>query len=358
MPGLRHRPWRKRRKVRPWARVGSKLAPLALLVAGLAVSGAGTGSARGREAQSGTAAKAAANRPGPTFRVPESELRKPVTVVAYGDMRFTDPSNVTATNPEARQALVRRIAEEKPDALLLNGDVPWHGGTIGDYAEYRKETQVWRDAGLHVFPALGNHEFSHCEVPRCLANWWATFPELKGRRWYSVRLGTKMYVIALDSDDSLLAGSAQRRWLEAQVASLPSEIEFVLIAMHHPPVADIQTRLYVNHNPRPNEIALRQYLRVAAGSSRPKFVVIAGHIHNYERFLRDGVVYLVSGGGGARPYQVDRTALDLYQGPGFPNYHYVKFALAGDTLRGTMYRLSKPIAGKWEAKDKFEVHAK
>jgi hypothetical protein len=27
--------------------------------------------------------------------------------------------------------------------------------------------------------------------------------------------------------------------------------------MHHPPVADIQTRLHVDHNPRPNEIALR-----------------------------------------------------------------------------------------------------
>ena len=163
-------------------------------------------------------------------------------------------------------------------------------------------------------------------------------------------------MIALDSDDSLLAGSDQRRWLESQIASLPREVEFVLISMHHPPVADIQTRFIVDHNPRPNEIALAQFLKTAA--SRARFIVSAGHIHNYERLLQDGVVYLVSGGGGAVPYQVDRTPLDLYQDSGFPNYHYVKFVLDGHILRGTMYRLADPDRRDWEAKDKFEVRAK
>ena len=63
-------------------------------------------------------------------------------------------------------------------------------------------------------------------------------------------------------------------------------------------------------------------------------------------------------GGGAAPYPVDRTPVDLYQSPEFPNDHYVKFQLEGPTLRGTMLRLADPNAGKWEAKDKFELHAK
>lgn len=295
---------------------------------------------------------------GPTFRVLQSDLHEPVSVIAYGDMRFTDPANTTATNPIARQALVKRIAEEKPDALLLNGDVPWHGGTQEDYAVYHSETQPWRDAHLRVFPALGNHEFSRCEVPQCLANWWTAFPDLNGRRWYSVLLGKYVYLIALDSNDSLLPGSEERLWLENQIVSLPAGIQFVLIAMHHPPVADIQTRFEVSHNPRPNEIALAQYLRTAAVSSKARFVVIAGHIHNYERFLQDGVVYLVSGGGGAKPYPVDRTPSDLYQGSGFPNYHYVKFVLQGGVLSGTMYRLSASGAPAWQAKDTFQVLSK
>lgn len=295
--------------------------------------------------------------PGPTFMVAQSELHAPVTVIAYGDMRFTDPSNTTATNPTARQALVKRIAEERPDALLLNGDVPWHGGNAPDYAEYRRETQPWRDAHVRVYPALGNHEFSECEVAQCLANWWAAFPELKGLRWYSVQLGTSIYVIALDTNDSLLPGSAQRQWLEQQLSSLPSGVQFVLFTQHHPPVADIQTRFEVDHNPRPNEIALRDYLRSAAASNRAKLIVIAGHIHNYERFLQDGVVYLVSGGGGAKPHPLDRTSIDLYQNTEFPNYHYVKFVLEGGVLHGTMYRYSAS-GPTWQPMDTFQVPAK
>jgi len=86
-----------------------------------------------------------------------------------------------------------------------------------------------------------------------------------------------------------------------------------------------------------------------------KFVVIAGHIHNYERFERNGVVYLVSGGGGATPYPVERTPADAYQDSSFPNYHYLKFAVAGEILKGTMYRLANPGHFTWEVKDTFEV---
>lgn len=334
-----------------------KLACFALITASFFFVGAALshGQARGSQADAATATPEQA---APTFTISPTDLHSPITVIAYGDMRFTDPSNVTATNPAARKALIERITAEKPDAVLLNGDVPWHGGDIKDYEAYRTETQSWRDANLRIFPALGNHEFAECEVPQCLANWWAAFPKLKGRRWYSVRLGAKIDAIALDSDDSLLPGDDQQRWLEAQIASLPRDVKFVLISMHHPPVADIQTKFNVDHNPRPNEIALAQFLKTAAMTSRARFIVAAGHIHNYERFLQDDVVYLVSGGGGAVPYQVDRTPPDLYQDLGFPNYHYVKFVLEGDTFHATMYRLADPNAGTWETKDKFEVHAK
>src|SRR5262252_6191728 len=84
------------------------------------------------------------------------QRRKPVTVVAYGDTRFTDPANVTATSPLARAALITRIADERPDAILVSGDLPWHGGVTDDYAQFRTETTVWRTQALRVLPALGN----------------------------------------------------------------------------------------------------------------------------------------------------------------------------------------------------------
>ena len=283
-----------------------------------------------------------------------------MTVILYGDTRFTDPANSTAANPKARAALVARIADEQPDAIVINGDLPWHGGDAADYDVFRTETAAWQAHNLRVIPALGNHEFSKGEPADCLEHWWTAFPQLRGKRWHAEDVGSAVRVLALDSLSPLVAGSEQRTWLEHEVATLPESVQFVLVALHHPPVADIQTRLRVDHNPRPNEIALADYLAEAARTSRARFLVASGHIHNYERFLRDDVVYLVSGGGGAVPYEVDRTPTDLYQDSEFPNFHYVKLTVTDGTLKGVMWRLDDPsgTTAGFTAKDTFELQAR
>ena len=80
---------------------------------------------------------------GPDFRRSESDLSHPLRIIVYGDMRFTDPTETKATNPKVRRWLVDQVAAEKPDAVLLSGDVPWHGSEASDYDEYRR-----RDADL------------------------------------------------------------------------------------------------------------------------------------------------------------------------------------------------------------------
>lgn len=292
-----------------------------------------------------------------TFSVPESSLPDPLVFIAYGDTRFTSVNEIAASSPGVRQAMIAKIAAENPAAIFINGDLPWHG-VVDDYAVYRSETRAWRAAHLRVYPALGNHEFSACMEPICLDRWWDAFPELRGRRWYSVAIGARVVGMALDSDASLLPGSEQRTWLEGQVASLDPGVRVVLIVMHHPPVADVQTVRLVDHNARRNEQSLAEYLGKAAAHSMARFVVSAGHIHNYERFAQDGVTYLVSGGGGAAPYDLDRTAADLYQNTDFPNYHYVRFELSSVTLKGEMIRLEDYAAGRptrWKSRDRFEI---
>jgi hypothetical protein len=49
---------------------------------------------------------------------------------------------------------------------------------------------------------------------------------------------------------------------------------------------------------------------------------------------------------------------NLYQAKDFPNYHYVRFELHPDTLKGEMIRLedygaAKP--GQWKIRDRFEI---
>ncbi|HXA36338.1 MAG TPA: metallophosphoesterase [Steroidobacteraceae bacterium] len=292
-----------------------------------------------------------------TFNVPDRDLSDPLVLVAYGDMRFTNRAESAATNPGARQALVAKIAAENPAAIFINGDLTWHG-IESDYAVFRAETRSWRERHLRVYPALGNHEFSACLESACLRRWWDAFPALRGRRWYSVAIGSKVVSIELDTDTSLLPGSAQRIWLENQVAGLDASVRLVLIVMHHPPVADVQSTKLTDHNPRSNERSLAEYLKNVAPQSAARFVVSAGHVHNYERFAEDGVVYLVSGGGGAAPYEVDRTPADLYRSGDFPNYHYVRFEFQGDRVVGEMMRLADyaaPAPKQWRTQDRFEI---
>lgn len=299
------------------------------------------------------------SQPGPTFRIEDAQLPDPLTLIAYGDQRFTDPGNIRQTNPRIRQWLVNQIAKEHPVAVIMNGDVPLAGNVANDYVVFHAETKLWDELRLRVFPSLGNHEF-HGDAGQAVENWWNAFPELRNRRWYSAQFGSRVYLLTLDSDTSLLPGSDQARWIQQQIDGLPTSIDFVIISMHHPPVADLQQHIEVDHNARPNEIALRDYLSRVARNSQASFLVSSGHIHNYERALVEGVTYLVSGGGGAPPHFVERTPDDLYKSILFPNYHYVKLTLGKDRLHGAMYRVENPEAEALniELKDSFDVLAK
>jgi hypothetical protein len=252
-----------------------------------------------------------------------------------------------------RRWLVAKIAAEHPDALLLTGDVPWHGGVAADYGVYHQETAAWRDGGMRVYPALGNHELAQ-DATAGVTNWWTEFPQLNRRRWYAAELGD-VYILALDSNLPLTAGSEQRAWLNAQLDGLPKQTRFAFVILHHPVVADNGPR--ERHNLRPNEIALADYLGAKQASLHARLIVVSGHTHNYERFSQAGITYLVSGGGGADPHPVERESGDQYQDKSFPNYHYIRFAFDGAKLTATMVRVTDPEAEKpaWEVKDTFVV---
>jgi hypothetical protein len=301
---------------------------------------------------------AQSEKAGPTFTIKDEQIRPPLSFVVYGDQRFTDPHN-GQSSPSMRQLLVKQIAKENPTAVIMNGDVPNDGKKKEDYAVYQDETQAWRQAGLAVIAVLGNHEM-YGDEKQCLGNWWDAFPSLRNRRWYSTQLGSRVYVLSLDSTSPLLPQSEQAKWLDRQIDGMSNSIDFVVVTLHHPPVADVQTHLLVDHNPRPNEMALRDYLAAKSNKIHARFLVSAGHIHNYERHEQAGVTYLVSGGGGAFPYMVERTPDDLYQGTEFPNYHYLKFVLQGRELKGVMYRAAQPDNpdSPFEVKDTFTITAK
>jgi hypothetical protein len=301
------------------------------------------------------AIRALADAP-PRLEVAVADPNAPLTFVAYGDTRFTQREGVA--NAVARRALVARVASEKPAAIFIGGDLVYEGSAREDYETYRTETAVWSQAKIPIFPALGNHEFRGCDkdLGPCLENWWgAAAPSaVRSFRWYSVALGRKILVLVLDSDSSLKPGSEQRTWFEQQMTHAGSQTEFVVVVLHYPPVRDPIFPM------AKDEKEIARYLSKHTHSHKARVVVVSSHIHNYERFRRDDVTYLVSGGGGAKPVPVLRLFGELSKLGTGENFHYIRFRLEGGTLQGTMVRFDpEPNAETaWTEPDRFEVKAK
>ena len=89
--------------------------------------------------------------------------------------------------------------------------------------------------------------------------------------------------------------------------------------------------------------------------TRARFVVFSGHVHNYERHEHGGVTYLVTGGGGAHAYPIERAADDPFQSKEI-NYHYLVVEVDTGRLQVTMNRLQL-TEGKalWSTPDHVEI---
>jgi len=162
----------------------------------------------------------------------ELQVSLPFRFVAYGDTRFTDPNDMEASNPAIRRALVQAIADVHPAFISIGGDISYNGYNKGDWKIWDSETQVWRDHKIPVYPALGNHDL-HEPQNAALANYFERFPDLKNSRYYSVRAANTLMLV-LDSSLTETSGP-QGEWLAQKLDSIPSDVDFIFLVLHHPP---------------------------------------------------------------------------------------------------------------------------
>src|ERR1700676_1888716 len=123
----------------------------------------------------------------PTFVLKQFAAEQPLRLVAYGDMRFTDPAITDGTNPRVRRWLAEKIGAENPQALMITGDMPFVGEKQSDWDWYQKETASWKADGFPVFPTIGNHEINH-DKAKGIANFLNNYPQLQGHLYYSALL--------------------------------------------------------------------------------------------------------------------------------------------------------------------------
>ncbi|MFZ3339858.1 MAG: metallophosphoesterase [Terriglobales bacterium] len=256
--------------------------------------------------------------------------------VAYGDARFHDPTDFEAANPPVRAALVRAVAAAHPAFICFTGDIVYKGSDANDWKVFDRETSIWRDDKIPVFPALGNHEF-YGNQKTALANYFQHFPDLKDSRYYSVRAANTL-ILVLDSSLDEVSG-AQGEWLKRKLDRLPTDVDFVFLMLHHPLYTSSDPGVFgEGHSARMPEKELAKLLEDRQPHTRARFVVFSGHVHNYERHEHGGVTYFVTGGAGAHAYPIQRAPTDPYQSKEI-NYHYLLVEVDHRQLNITMNRL-------------------
>jgi len=136
-------------------------------------------------------------------------------------------------------------------------------------------------------PVLGNHERNH----RSYYDAFALPPGggKDGKQWWALHWGD-VVVCGLDTNVSRVADYyAQQDWARTHLAG-PEEHKFVIF--HHPVFSSD-----AYHGSGYSYDVIYHPIFVEHGVD----IVFNGHAHNYERIERDGITYLVVGGGGATP---------------------------------------------------------
>jgi len=265
------------------------------------------------------------------------QVRAPFHFVAYGDSRFHDSKDTEAANPLVRQALVQAIAQTNPAFISFGGDIVYNGYDKADWKVWDNETAVWRANKIPVYPAIGNHEL-HGDEKVALANYFERFPDLKNSRYYSVRAANTLLLV-LDSSLDEISGP-QGRWLTQMLDHLPPDVDFVFMVFHHPPYTSSAETMFGGggHSARSQELKLAKTLEARQQNLRARIIVFSGHVHNYERHEHGGIIYFVTGGGGAHAYPIQRAKDDPFQSKEV-NYHYLQVEIDRGSVKITMHRL-------------------
>lgn len=258
----------------------------ALLVASLLASGCAAGSS-GSRAGGGTAE---------TTPVRPVAAASTLRVVAVGDIACVPGKRPTATG--CRQASTAALARSlRPDLVLTLGDHQYNSNSLAEYAG--SYAHSWGSLLSKTRPAIGNHEYMTPGASGYYTYFKSRQPGPPG--YYRVAAnGWNIYV--LNSNCDKVSCAYEATWLKRQMRAHPSRCS--IITMHHP--------RYSSGLAHGNNTFVTPLW--AAAYRHRNDIVLAGHDHDYERFLpmdayghvkrRRGMVEFVSGTGGNSLYHL------------------------------------------------------
>jgi len=276
----------------------------------------------------------------------------PTRIVIYGDTQTRHPLEFWMKDTsKARRKVAYRIAQIRPDIVVNAGDLVDRGGNPPSWRIFDEDNAWLRRLGVPYFPVFGNHEFYGGSHATALANFFARFPYLEHRHWYSFTADSVAFLM-LDSNFSKLTArecTEQLKWLQKSLDEFEAmpEIKLNVIVIHHPPFTN-------SANSTPDSAVVQSILPMLGGHPKVK-LFFSGHSHTYERFRIGGINYIVTGGGGAPLDTLEPSTFpdDLYEGGLKRGHHYCLMTLYRQQCTIEMFELQDD--GSWMVQDSVEV---
>ena len=193
--------------------------------------------------------------------------------------------------PETFATHISHLSARAPDMLLVAGDIVQEADAVEEWISYWWSPLQTDDfaARTPVLIARGNHDREH---PYAYA-----YTALPGNgAWYSFTYGAAFFVV-LDTQSALTSTTTaldQRAFLaDALSTEEATSADFRIVVFHQAPYTNTFHGTASDGNSEVREQWVEEL--VAGGVD----VVVAGHYHAYQRGELDGVMYVVTGGGGA-----------------------------------------------------------
>jgi Calcineurin-like phosphoesterase len=277
-------------------------------------------------------------RVGPWPDVDRPHIHSRVAVI--GDLQRTGPVETwRERNDHLRPRLIHDVSMDRPDALVLLGDMVFWGASDDDWQYFDRVMMPLATKAIPTIPVLGNHEY-YGSASTAMDHVRTRFPHASEQAFVRVIDSIAWVILNTNFDDiGRHAARTQLRWLKYTLKRLDDDpaVVAVVVCGHHPP--------YTNSTVVSDDNLVKRHFVPPFLAASKTALWLAGHAHTYERFAVQGKQFIVSGGGGGPRQSVlpvsARRHRDLYDGSDIRPLHYLIVERTGGSIVVSMRPLTE-----------------
>lgn len=238
-----------------------------------------------------------------------------------------------------RNGILKNISSEDPSLLIHLGDVCFSPSQKNILC-FEKAAKPLEKLKIKKFLIPGNHDYPFITSQ----NFIPKFSLFETLNTPTLLVESETAIISLNSNKFRIGKSAwqkQQTWFEKTISDLEqdSTIKNILVLTHHPP--------FTNSSVTKDETHVQKAFLKPFVNARKTKAFISGHVHAYERFLKNGKTFIVTGGGGGPRVRLNgRRHVDSYQAEVPRPFHYLKMI---ETTSGLQVEVKGFVKGQSHA---------